>query len=182
MAPAAPLTAEQLLQLSFPDKRAELVRGVLRVSEPPGYLHGEVVARLALVVGTHVGARRLGAVLAGDPGFILERGPDTVRAPDVGFVRAERVPTPPPHAFAEFAPDLAIEILSPGDRPGEVLEKVADWLKAGTLLVWVVDPIKHSARVYRADGSEAFVAAHDVLDGEDVLPGFACALESILRA
>lgn len=180
MMPAAPMTAEQLLQLALPDKRTELVRGVLRVSEPPGFLHGEVVARLARVIGTHVEARRLGAVLAGDPGFILERTPDTVRAPDVGFVRAERVPTPRPRAYAEFAPDLAVEVLSPGDRPGEVLEKVADWLKAGTALVWVVDPERRAARVYRADGSEALLGTHDVLDGEEVLPGFMCALESVV--
>jgi Uma2 family endonuclease len=71
-----------------------------------------------------------------------------------------------------MAPDLAVEVLSPDDRPGEVLEKVADWLKAGCRLVWVVDPERRLARIYRADGSETHITHEGSLDGEDVLPGF----------
>ena len=71
-------------------------------------------------------------------------------------------------------------MLSPGDRPGEVLAKVADWLTAGTRLVWVVDPERRLARVYRHDGSETIVPADGALDGEDVLPGFVCPLAPIL--
>ena len=121
-----------------------------------------------------------GAVLAAETGFKLQTNPDTVRAPDVGFVVKERVP--PQHAtgFADLAPDLVVEVLSPDDRPGEVLAKVADWLSAGTRLVWVVDPVRRVARVYRQDGSESIVTADRALAGEDVLPGFACPLESIL--
>lgn len=182
MMPAAPLTAEELLQLSIPNKRTELVRGVLRVSEPPGYLHCDVSFRVARAIGNFATDRRLGATLIGDPGFILERAPDTVRAPDIAFVSASRVPDPRPRGYVEFAPDLAVEVLSPGNRPGEVLEKVAHWLNAGTLLVWIIDPIKRIARVYRADGTESFLAEHDVLDGEDVLPGFACPLAEVLAA
>ncbi len=79
-----------------------------------------------------------------------------------------------------LAPDLVVEILSPGDRPGEVLGKVADWLSAGTRLVWVVDPERRLARVYRAEGAEAIVTPDQVLQGEDVVPGFACPLETVL--
>ena len=81
---------------------------------------------------------------------------------------------------ASFPPDLAVEVLSPDDRPREVRDKVADWLSAGTLLVWVVDPIKETARVYRADGSESEIGADGALDGETVLPGFVCELRSVL--
>ena len=121
-----------------------------------------------------------GVVLAAETGFKLQTNPDTVRAPDVGFVVKERVP--PQHAtgIADLAPDLVVEVLSPDDRPGEVLAKVADWLSAGTRLVWVVDPVRRVARVYRQDGSESIVTADRALAGEDVLPGFACPLESIL--
>jgi Uma2 family endonuclease len=89
---------------------------------------------------------------------------------------------PPPGAtgFADVAPDLAVEVLSPGDRPGDILAKVADWLSAGTRLVWVVDPLRRVARVYRQDGSETIVPADRALEGEEVLPGFACPLETIL--
>lgn len=79
-----------------------------------------------------------------------------------------------------MTPDLVVEVLSPGDRPGEVLAKVADWLTAGTRLVWVVDPERRLARVYRADGTEGVVTEHDALDGEDVVPGFSCELAAIL--
>jgi Uma2 family endonuclease len=159
----------------------ELVRGVLVVSEPPGYSHGEVTARLARILGNHADAHTLGTVLAGDAGFKLAANPDTVRGPDVAFVRRERVPQPSPPGFAALAPDLVVEILSPGDRAGEMLAKVADWLSAGTRLVWVVDPLRRIARVYRHDGTETIVTAEGALDGEDVLPGFRCTLASILR-
>src|SRR5438445_485146 len=82
--------------------------------------------------------------------------------------------------FPNLAPDLVVEVLSPGDRPGEVLAKVADWLTAGTRLVWTVDLERRMARIYRHDGSETFVTAEGALDGEDVLPGFSCPLVSIL--
>jgi len=82
--------------------------------------------------------------------------------------------------FPAFAPDLAIEVLSPGDRAGETLAKVADWLSAGTRLVWVIDPDRRLARIYRPDGTESVLGEIDVLEGEDVIPGFACPLDSIL--
>jgi Uma2 family endonuclease len=73
-----------------------------------------------------------------------------------------------------------VEVLSPGDRPGETLAKIADWLSAGTRLVWVIDPARRLARVYRLAGRESSVTEEEALDGEDVLPGFSCPLASIL--
>jgi Uma2 family endonuclease len=180
MPPTTLMTADELLQVRILDKRVELVRGVLVVSEPPGYLHGEITARLARILGNYVEAHDLGLVLAGDAGFKLAVDPDTVRGSDVAFVRRERLPKPSPAGFAALAPDLVVEILSSGDRAGDALAKVADWLSAGTRLVWVVEPLRRLARVYRHDGSEAIVPADETLDGEDVLPGFSCPLASIL--
>jgi Uma2 family endonuclease len=174
-----PMTAEDLLQPEVP-KHAELVRGVLVVREPPGFRHGEITARFASALMVHVDAHSLGRVVAGDAGFKLQSHPDTVRGADIAFVRRERLPQPIPIGFALFAPDLVAEILSPGDRPGETLAKVADWLSAGTRLVWVIDAERRLARVYRADGTETTLDAEAVLDGEDVLPGFSCTLASIL--
>jgi Uma2 family endonuclease len=176
---AANLTADELLRLNLPDKRTELVRGVLVVREPAGYLHGRVAAKLANLLMNHVEAHDLGCVLAAETGFKLTVDPDTVRAPDVAFIRRDRLPDPPPAGYAELAPDLVVEVLSPDDRPGHVLAKVADWLSAGTKLVWVVDLVRRNARVYRADGSESLLTERDMLDGEDVLPGFACPLGAI---
>ena len=178
--PATLMTAEELLHANIPDKRSELVRGVLVVREPPGGRHGSVTMNLALRLGNHVEREGAGQVFAAETGFTLARGPDTVRAPDIAFVRRERLPQPIPVGFPEFAPDLVVEVLSPGDRPGEVLAKVGDWLEAGARLVWVIDPERRIGRVYRHDGTESSIAADEPLDGEDVLPAFSCPLASIL--
>ena len=180
MLPSATLTADDLLHLNLPNKRTELVRGVLVVREPAGYRHGDVAARLTTLLMNHVNAHDLGRVLAAETGFRLATDPDTVRAPDVAFIRRERLPDPPPTGYAALAPDLVVEVLSPDDRPGEVLAKIADWLSAGTQLVWVVDPARHAARVYRADGSESLAAQDGMLDGEDVVPGFVCRLSEVV--
>lgn len=174
------MTAEQLLELNLPGKQVELVRGRLVVKEPPGYRHGDITARLAFALMEHVRTHDFGQVLVGDPGFTLSRNPDTVRGPDIAFVSRDRVPNPPPSGFADFAPDLAAEVLSPHDRPGETLAKVGDWLEAGTRLVWVIDPERRLGHVYRDDGTQSQLRETESLDGEDVLPGFACVIASIL--
>lgn len=175
------VTAEDLLKPGMPE-RADLVRGVLVVHEPPGFRHGQITARLTIALGTYVEARHLGRVVAGDAGFKLQSSPDTVRGADIAFVSWERMPQQSPVDFPPLGPDLVVEVLSPGDRPGETLAKIADWLSAGTRLVWVIDPERRLARVYRQDGSESILGEADELDGENVLPGFACKLGAILEA
>ena len=173
------MTAEQLLEVNIPGKQVELVRGRLVVREPPGYLHATIAARLCFELMQYVRAHDLGQVV-GDPGFTLARNPDTVRAPDIAFVRRARVPDPLPIGYGEFAPDVAVEVLSPHDRPGETLAKIGDWLNAGTRVVWVIDPARRQARVYRQDGTEAVLSETDALDGEDMLPGFSCTVAAML--
>jgi len=177
---ATPMTAHELLHLNLPNKRTELVRGVLVVREPAGYQHGVVAMNITLVLGGFVRTRGLGHLLAAETGFKLFSNPDTVRAPDVAFISSDRVPVPAPQGFAALAPDLAVEVLSPDDRAGEVLEKVGDWLNAGVKLVWVIDPRRRVARVYRPDGTETHVTERDALDGEDVLPGLSIPLIEVL--
>jgi Uma2 family endonuclease len=178
--PATLMTADELLHLHLPNKSTELVRGVLVVREPPGSMHGRVAMRLGIELGNYAKQTGAGEVYAADTGFKIFTDPDTVRAPDVAFVTRDRRPPAELTAYAALAPDLVVEVLSPGDRPGEVLAKVGDWLNAGTRLVWVVDPLRRQARVYRHDGSETLLSATESLDGEDVLPGFACQLEVVL--
>ena len=180
MTSPALLTADDLVRVHPAGKRTELVRGRMIVREPAGYRHGDVVMAIALAIGHFLRSHALGRLLAAETGFVLSTSPDTVRAPDVAFVRHERIPDPVPRGFARFAPDLVVEVLSPDDRPGEVLEKVADWLKAGTRLVWVIDPERHTGRVFRSEGTESLLSESDALDGEDVLPGFSCRLSEIL--
>ena len=174
------MTAEELLHLNLPDKRTELVRGRLVVREPAGYRLGDAAMSIGAALFNHVRAHQLGRVFAAETGFTLARNPDTVRAPAVAFICNARLLDPPPRGFAEMAPDLAVEVLSPDDRPGEVLAKVADWLTAGCQLVWVVDPVRTTARVYRADGTETLLSPHDSLEGEQLLPGFSAQLDALL--
>jgi Uma2 family endonuclease len=174
------MTVEELSQLRIQDKRTELVRGVLVVREPAGYRHGRVTMNIASRLAVHAERTGVGQVFAAETGFTLARGPDTVRAPDVAFVQHARLPDPEPLGFPEFAPDLAIEVLSPSDSSAEVLVKVADWLRAGTRLVWVIDPERRLARIYRQDGGESLVADDQLLEGEDIVAGFSCSLEAIL--
>ncbi len=175
-----PLTADELLRLDIPDKRTELIRGRLIVREPAGFRHGVVAQNIGWRIGEFVAAHALGVVVAAETGFKLESNPDTVRAPDAGFVSRSRLPETLPKGYADFALDLAVEVLSPDDRPGEVLAKVSNWLTSGVRLVWVLDPERRLARVYRADGTESLVSSNEELQGEDVLPGFHCAIADLL--
>ena len=175
------LTAEDLEMVEVPGKVTELLRGRLVVREPPGARHGSVAARLTYLLGDHVYRHGLGVVFAQDTGFKIESDPDTVRAPDVAFVASLRADQIPETGYATLAPDLAAEIVSPGDRPGELLAKVGLWLDAGTRMVWVIDPARSQARVYRDTGELSIIPADGSLDGEPVVPGFTCALADVLR-
>jgi Uma2 family endonuclease len=174
------MTAEELERLDLPEKSTELVRGRLIVREPPGFYHGHVAARLLFVLGQHVYARDLGWLFSQDTGFKIASNPDTVRAPDVAFTSRERLQVIQQRGYGTLAPDLVAEVMSPDDRPGEVLSKIGDWLAAGVKLAFVIDPARREARVYRADGSQDVVTESGLLDGEDVLPGFSCRLGDFL--
>jgi Uma2 family endonuclease len=175
-----PMTAEELLRFKPANRRSELIRGRLIACEPAGYRHGEIAARLGRLIGNYADERSLGVVVAAETGFKIASDPDTVRAPDVGFISKRRLPRPRPAGFAEMAPDLVVEVLSPEDRPREVRAKVGDWLAADCQLVWVIDPQRSVARIYRADGSENTVRVGGHLDGETVLPGFVVTVSDIL--
>lgn len=185
MSDPALLTADDLLRLRTPDKRTELIEGRLVMRELAGLRHGQVAAALGAEIANFVHSyglgHVLGHVLAAETGFQLTSNPDTVRAPDVAFVRKDRIPDPLPYGYPALSPDLAVEVLGPDDRPGEVLAKVGTWLRAGTPLVWVVDPDRRQARVYREDGSESIVREMEALEGEEVLPGFECLLADVLQ-
>jgi len=182
-APIEPLgmTAEELLELPDDGMRHELVEGELRTVTPAGFEHGRVALRVGARILDHVEHHGLGEVLAAETGFVLGRAPDTVRAPDVAFVAAERVPDGGGWGFGELAPDLVVEVVSPWDRASEVSAKAAMWLDAGVRLVWVVDPQARLATVHHPGGQDTVLREDGVLDGEGVLPGFRLSLASIFR-
>ena len=167
--PARLITAEELLNSHDP-RRHELVRGVTRVSEPTGGVHGRLAIKLGARLDEHVTRLGLGTVLV-EAGYVLERGPDTVRGPDVSFVSAARLPPDRiPEQFISGPPDLAVEILSPGDRWAEIEEKVADYLAGGARRVWLVDPRERRLIVLYPDRPSRVFADSDILDGENVVP------------
>ena len=173
MEPARQLmTAEDLYSMPDDDVRHELQAGVL-ISEPlPGARHGRVAVELARILANFVREYRLGVVIGNDSGFVLARRPDTVRGPDVSFVVAERYKAVgDPKGPFPGAPDLAVEVLSPSNSPAAIHAKVADYLAAGTRLVWVVDPETRTVSVHGPLLSPRRLAEADVLDGGDVLPG-----------
>ena len=171
-------TADQLLQASGLG-RCELILGRLVELPFDSFAHGLIVSELLLHLTGFVGQRNLGVLTGGRTGFQIARDPDTVRAPDIAFVSAERVPSEPMPGFFPGAPDLAVEVLSPSDRASEVLGKVQEWLGAGCRLVWVVDPGTHTVSVYTSPNQMVVLAASDELTGGEVLPDFRLSVDEI---
>ena len=170
-------TAEELLRFPRGRNRLELVKGKLYEMALSGGRHGIVAANICAILDSHVQLTGLGCVFATGTGFTLQRNPDTVRAPDAAFVAKDRMPPgEAPDGYLALAPDLAVEVISPNDRPRDIREKVADWLNAGTRLVWVIYPSSRTTTVHRPPGTVEELEEADTLDGADVVPGFTCVL------
>ena len=167
------LTADDLWRLSKDGNRHELVKGELRTMPPAGFEHGVIGINLALPLGQHVKSNQLGVVVNSDTGFVITTNPDTVRAPDVGFVRQERIQaTGIPKKYWPGAPDLVVEVVSPNDTVFAVDDKVQEWLDAGAGLVWVVNPRRRTVTVHRPGAAPVILTTADTLDGLQVVPGF----------
>jgi len=166
------MTAEEFWRLPGSVKRRSLVRGEVVETMPPGGRHG--VLALEVSIRLHEWATNgPGGSVGVESGFFLNRNPDTVRGPDVFYVGPERVPdTGVPEAFWNVAPDLAAEIVSPGERADDVREKVRDYLAAGTRLVWLVYPRTREVVVFTPDGLARTYGDGDSLEGFEALPGF----------
>jgi Uma2 family endonuclease len=175
------VTGEELLR--HPEwGPCELIRGkVLRVCRPNNE-HGILLGELNYHIGNFVRPRKLGILFCGDSGVYIERGPDTVRGPDLHFIRAEMAGTIDLKGYLETAPDLCVEIISPNDKWSDVEEKVKEFLGLGSKLVWIIDPRTQDAHVRRANGTRDLIPATGVLTGEDVLPGFKLPLSELFAA
>ncbi|HID61591.1 MAG TPA: Uma2 family endonuclease [Anaerolineae bacterium] len=172
------LTAEELWQMPDDGQRYELVKGELWEMTPAAIRHGDIASEVAWQLRTYVKQHGGGKVLI-ETGFCLECQPDTVRAPDVSFVAAERLSVEDQDSFFPGAPDLAVEVVSPDDTDAQVHDKVLDYLTHGTRLVWVVRPHQRTVTVYRPDGTVRLLRETDTLGGEDVVAGFTCPLAEI---
>ncbi len=172
------INAEKFLELAeqpqYEDRLIELVEGeIIEMSKPTGE-HGEITMWLGVKIANHVFENELGRVAASETGFVLERNPDgrdTVRGLDIAFISRAKAPKPLPPTWVELAPDLAVEVISPGNLAGDIHKKVRELLKAGTTLIWIVYAETRTVVVHTPAGAITHEEA-DILSGGDVLPGF----------
>jgi Uma2 family endonuclease len=170
------ITAEEYQQLPEPTDgtRLELVRGEIVAMCRPSWEHGEIAGNVYLAIKLFLRANPIGRVSV-ESGVITERNPDTVRGPDVSFIRKERMPlgqrVP---GFAELTPDLCVEVVSPSNTRASLNEKIEEYFATGAKLVWVIDPEERSVTVYREPVEGRVLKSYEVLDGGEVLPNFSC--------
>jgi Uma2 family endonuclease len=168
MATKTLLTSEQFEQLPDDGMRHELDEGEL-ISMPPTFgVHGMIQTQTASILWNFVRPQLLGWVLS-ETGFRLSA--ETVRAPDVSFIRAEQTGVLDPERRFECAPDLAIEIISPSETAAEIAHKVRQYLRAGSV-VWVLYPKDRTVHVFEPTKSARVLDAEDMLEAPGLLPGF----------
>lgn len=172
-------TAEELQNAQTNLGRCELVRGELVMMSPGKRRHAVIGAKITAALHQFVEANDLGEVLNSSAGYVLSRRPDTVREPDVSFLRAERMGQQDFDAFLEGAPDLAVEVLSPSNTPTEMREKTNDYFNAGCRVVWIVDPVHRSLTIHRPDADPAILTEDGTLTEEGLLPGFSLPVREI---
>jgi Uma2 family endonuclease len=161
-------------------QRHELVKGELTTMAPANSEHGATVVKVTIPLGHYVMTHGLGVVFGAETGFVIERNPDTVLAPDLAFVSQSRIDAiGVPRKFWPGAPDLVVEVVSPSDTVYEVDEKAQAWLTAGSQLVWVVNAKRQSITIYRPGKNPQILFADDILSGEDVIAGFQIPIRDI---
>lgn len=172
------MTAEELIKLPSGRFRYELIKGELLTMSPAGEEHGAISAYLTWAILQHVRANQLGVVYGSETGFKLETNPDTVLAPDVAFIRRERVGTIS-KKYREGAPDLAVEVISPNESRQKIERKIGQWLRLGARAVWIVNPQTATVSIHHDNGDVKLLSGLDVLTGDDVVPGFQISLTEI---
>ena len=167
------MTADELFMMPDDGFCYDLVKGELKKMSPPGSEHGAIIGRLTVALGSYVEANDLGEVFGAETGFKLASNPDTVLGPDVAFVSNERIPpTGIPVGYWPGAPDLAVEVISPGNTGREIEGKIGEYLAAGVRAVWIVNPKRRTVAIHRTDAQVQTLMENDTLDGQDVVPGF----------
>lgn len=175
------ITADELLMMAKDGNRYELVRGILIKKMPTGDPHGTVAVLTAHYLTQYALSNRYGQTRVGEPGYRLERDPDTVRAPDVVWFSPNNLPPAGTRGFPETVPDLAVEVKSPSNSNPEMAAKAQMWLCYGSRMVLTLDPQTETVIVYRPNAEPVVLTVDDTLEGGDVLPGFSCPVRLLFR-
>jgi Uma2 family endonuclease len=171
------VTAQELWTLGGKIEPSELIEGELKAMVPPGGEHGFVQVRLGGMLDSYAEQSGFGRAF-GETGYVLKRNPDTVLAPDLSVVAADRLPADMTR-FLELAPDVAVEIVSPGNAPGEIERKLAIYLEAGVQSVWIVYPAERQLVIHRPTTAPRIVTDDQPLEDAEVLPGFSVTLSRV---
>jgi Uma2 family endonuclease len=163
------------------DREYELVRGEVVAMTKPGKRHGLVCVNISYVLSTYARQRKKGYVCSNDTGVVVERDPDTVRGPDLLYFEDATKYAEVETGFAEDPALLAVEVLSPHDTLGKMMERIVDQLNAGTPLVWLVDPEAQNVTVFRPGKPPYVVHAGEEITGDDVLPDFRCKVAEFFK-
>ncbi|OWK36672.1 Uma2 family endonuclease [Fimbriiglobus ruber] len=163
----------------------ELVDGIL-VEKVMGFREEYLAAWILILIGRFLEQNNCGAAVGSQGAIRFKVG--LVRMPDVSFIRWDSVEDTdaienPDGAFLEVAPDLVVEVLSPGNTAREMAIKLDEYAKAGVRLVWYVDPTRQDVTVYpkgRERGKKV-IGTDGTLDGGDVLPGFTLPVAKIFE-
>lgn len=176
------MTAAELLELPRGQHRHELINGELKTMSPASHNHGRLCARITMFLAQFVLQQKLGDVYGAETGFILTSNPDTVLAPDTAFINEDRAreyrQTP---GYWPGPPDLAVEVLSPGETGPKTKKKVAQWLEYGTQQVWIVNSKSETVTIYRSSGESITFGHEETVEADDLLPGFRVAVADIFR-
>lgn len=171
------LSAEQFSARDWPEP-CELVRGVVNTMNRPNALHGHVCGNVVFLLKTWAKAHQPGFVMGNDTGVITDRNPDSVRGPDVMYVKAQRLPDGPPAAWLEIPPDLAVEVLSPNELWSQVIEKIGEYFRSGVPEIWRLDPDLQSIQIHVPDRPPHVFTADKQLVSPN-LPGLQCGLAEL---
>lgn len=175
------LTADDLLALPRGyGKRYELIRGVLVEKMGTGRLHSLVVGWIAYWINNYVLLTGYGMMFTGEPGYLLDLEPDTVRCPDVAWFAPSRIPPEVP-GYPNLAPDLAVEVKSPSNSRPEMTAKARMWLSYGAQLAWVADPETATLTIHRENAPPETLSEDDELTGGELLPGFSVPVWRLFR-
>lgn len=181
MTPTKLLSAEEFFREPHPNdgSQQELVCGEIITTPLPGGLHGVCCSKVVSRIGNFVDDGPGGTVTCNNAGFITHRDPDSVRGPDISYWSKERL-TEIPIVYIEIAPDMLVEVLSPGETWKQIRAKIKEYFAVGVRLVWVIAPEDRTLTIYRTPDEGRVLHDTAMVTGEDVLPGFECRVSDLL--